>query len=381
MSTNLMPAIVIAGPPHSGKSVLAFELGRRLQQMGIAHYVLQAVPDGEGRWFMESGPQAGAELRRQAKTEFSSGYVRHMLQVIDGRPAPFLVDSGGAPRGDQFQILRACTHSVLLYRQPQELEPWRAQLAALNLQPVAELQSTLTQQEAITQSAPLLQGLIAGLERQPEARRFGACFEALLQLTAGICHYEAHLLEPLHLAQAPYPALLERELAARLQPPLEGAWLPERLAEAAAMVQQGQSLALYGRGPVWLAAALALRAWPRMAAVFDLRYGWVRLPSLRVGSSAELRAELGSWGQAELLEISLPLGWLSKGPLRLPDLQGRGGLVLSGRLPRWAFAALARGVFRQRSWIAVRDARLADQAVVVHSNSPVIQTGDLLHRS
>jgi CRISPR-associated protein Csx3 len=76
-----------------------------------------------------------------------------------------------------------------------------------------------------------------------------------------------------------------------------------------------------------------------------------------------------------VLEVSLP-GLLA--PTDLPRLLaaaqaavpagGREGVVLSGRLPVWAFAALAHH-YHPRPWVATFDPRL-NGAVVVESHLP-----------
>jgi len=45
---NQFPALMIGGPPHSGKSVLAYSLTQALRARQIDHYLLRACPDGEG---------------------------------------------------------------------------------------------------------------------------------------------------------------------------------------------------------------------------------------------------------------------------------------------------------------------------------------------
>ncbi len=54
---ELFPAIAIGGPPHSGKSVLAYSLSKALRARQVAHYVLRAFPDGEGDWANEADPK------------------------------------------------------------------------------------------------------------------------------------------------------------------------------------------------------------------------------------------------------------------------------------------------------------------------------------
>jgi len=38
---NPFPAVVIGGPPHSGKSVLTYLLTRQLRALRVEHYVLR----------------------------------------------------------------------------------------------------------------------------------------------------------------------------------------------------------------------------------------------------------------------------------------------------------------------------------------------------
>ena len=56
-SSNRLPAVLVGGPPHSGKSVLIYSLSQALRARGIDHYALRACPDGEGDWSNEALPQ------------------------------------------------------------------------------------------------------------------------------------------------------------------------------------------------------------------------------------------------------------------------------------------------------------------------------------
>ena len=51
---NQLPAVLIGGPPHSGKSVLIYSLSQALRARGVAHYALRACPDGEGDFSNET---------------------------------------------------------------------------------------------------------------------------------------------------------------------------------------------------------------------------------------------------------------------------------------------------------------------------------------
>jgi CRISPR-associated protein Csx3 len=51
---NLLPAVLIGGPPHAGKSVLFYSLTQALRERNIRHHAIRACPDGEGNWSQES---------------------------------------------------------------------------------------------------------------------------------------------------------------------------------------------------------------------------------------------------------------------------------------------------------------------------------------
>lgn len=382
MRTNLFPAILIAGPPHSGKSVLAYLLSQRLRKQEVAHYLLRAVPDGEGDWYLEGDPSVVRALRVKHKTGYSRAFVQHMRSIIEGRLLPLLVDVGGRPQGVQLEILKACTHSILLFRTPSERQDWRDLLAGTDLLPVAELQSSLDSAELVYQDKPVLQAVITGLERDISTRKAGTTFEALLERVAGICHYEAAFLEREHLRHAPFHPLLERELATKINPHREVPliWEASHLSRLKGSFQAGQPIAVYGRGPVWLGAWLAIQALPAPVAIFDVRYGWVIVPEVEITPHPQLQYRFipynlfdeGTW-----IEIVIPGGILERNDIRLPPIPGAGGAVLSGKLPRWAFAALARKLSKERPWVGIYVPALGG-AIVVHSVSPSVAVGDFL---
>lgn len=385
MMTNLFPAILLAGPPHSGKSVLSYMLSQKLRDQGIAHYLLRAVPDGEGDWFLESDPDQARILKLKHKENFTAKFVDHMTAVIQNRLLPLLVDIGGQPQGDQFRILKACTHSILLYRTEDEFDRWQEHLGDLGLLPVAELRSSQGSVEQIMAHKPVLQAVITGLERHREARREGPTFTALFERVAGICNYKAEYLEKEHLRRAPFPVLNESNLANELGISPQGMaphWRPEHLAELKKRTPAGRPYALYGRGPVWLAAMLAAHALPAPAAIFDVRFGWVTLAEAGNAPASGLEFSVTPFGEKGNLiwvEILIPGGILEDERAGLPPLPAAEGIVLSGKLPRWTFAALARELAPRYTWVGVDQPVLAG-AVIVHSISPNFSVGEIIRR-
>jgi CRISPR-associated protein Csx3 len=384
MQTNPFPAILLAGPPHSGKSVLSFLLTEQLRQMRVPHYLLRAAPDNEGDWFFTGDLEAVRILRARDKRGFTKAFVAQQRQVIEKRWLPLLVDIGGRPQGEQFDLIRACTHSVLLYPNQDDYTVWRAHLADAGLLPVAELHSQLKAPDRITQDRPVLTGVISGLQREKELRRAAATFGALLDRIAGIFQTDEASLERIHLPLAPWPVLLERDLAREVGIPLAQKiyWKPENLAQLERIVPAGQSYALYGRGPVWLAAMLAVRALPASFAFFDARFGWLETPAVHQrGTKNCLDVTYTQYGNGLWADLRLPKGGvLEPGPLTVTAPPAADGIILSGKLPRWAFAALTRAFAKKQTWIATDDPN-SNRAIVVFSRSESLPVSSLLPRA
>lgn len=384
MNINLFPAIVLAGPPHSGKSVLAFMLTQQLRRLKVAHYLLRAVPDGEGNWFLQGNESIVRSLRMKNKGKYTSKFLSHMESIIESRPLPLLVDIGGKPQPSQMGILDVCTHSILLYRTEAERDEWKTRLENLHLLPIAEIRSSLVEDDLIKSDGPILTGVITGLEREQDQRKQGVMLAALTKRLAGICFYDEEFLQKVQLQHAPYPVLTEQELATSigLNPDDHGMlrWTTDALNQAAQRVLPGSTLALYGRGPVWLAAMIAARCWPADMIIFDVRYGWVKTPVVKIGKSDifctnyTILPDGFGWLECLLTEDALDLG-----DLRVEHLPTHSGIVLSGRLPRWAFAALTRYFMACSDWVALDDPGLG-KIVVVHSSISTISIGDTIDR-
>ncbi|MEJ5198633.1 MAG: CRISPR-associated protein Csx3 [Anaerolineae bacterium] len=368
--TNLLPAILIAGPPHSGKSVLAYLLSRRLREAQVPHILLRAAPDGEGDWFYQ-GPEE-VRLRQRRKGVYTASLLAEMEAAIRRRNLPMLVDIGGRPRDAQFRLFDACTHVIHLWREADDRRQWEAWLEERSLIPIATLQSQLTLPDHITSDVGPLQGIITGLERSnPQP---GPLFERVLERVRGICSYPPEALEAEHLRRAPegIPVRTVAQLAAEagIRPAERGLWwAPEHLPLVTARLPAGRPLALYGRGPLWLYAAVAARVAPAPFHLFDARfYGWMQPPSVRLNSRrTNLEFTLAIQKAADEIRLRFDLlphhHVLHPRPIHVPPLPGDGPVVLDGKMPAWMVAALARAL-RERPRLAVYDATLNQDVVL-----------------
>ena len=122
LTPNLLPAILVAGPPHSGKSVLAYLLSQRLREAHVPHILLRAAPDGEGDWSYQSDTEV--RVRQRQKGAFTADLIEDLMQAIHNRSLPMLVDIGGRPRESQFRLFDACTHVIHLWRATEDHLEW-----------------------------------------------------------------------------------------------------------------------------------------------------------------------------------------------------------------------------------------------------------------
>lgn len=179
-------AILVGGPPHSGKSVLTYSLTTALRKRRIEHYVVRACPDGEGDWSNEAHPDT-VKLVRQ-KGRFTSDFVGQVVRDLGRRHLPLLVDVGGKPQPDQEVIFVQCTHAVLIARDEAALDEWRAIAQRTGVSVIAELFSDLETEPALLETGNLLRARLNGLERGHMLE--GPVFDVLVE------HLAAYLWEP-----------------------------------------------------------------------------------------------------------------------------------------------------------------------------------------
>ncbi|NNJ13656.1 hypothetical protein EKD04_025350 [Chloroflexales bacterium ZM16-3] len=368
----LFPAILVGGPPHSGKSMLVYRLSQALRQRGVAHYALRASPDGEGGWSYESDPAIATALRRRAKTDWTPDLAVALHQAIAGRHLPLLVDAGGKLSAEIESLADVCTHAVLIAAQGGDLAPWRALIEGSGLVLVADLISDRYGVASIINATGVLYGVISGLT--PELSPAGPCFAALASRIAQICAYSADELYRSHLALTDIELVLHIERAIYPLPPRDGnAWQPDDLLPLLASLPDGEPLAVYGAGPTWLYTALAAFSHPQRFEIFDARYGWISPPILTLGGDPRdaIISIAARTDRPDLtrVELALPRGYIEPeeaAGLTIPPIATGQGVVLDGRLPNWLWCGLVRA-YADAAWVAIYRPRDND-AVIVHTN-------------
>jgi len=379
---NLLPAVALGGPPHSGKSVLAYSLTQTLRERGCLHCLLRAYPpDGEGDWFLTGEQQQVRHFR--IKGADSEAWLPLLKRDLARRQLPLLVDLGGLPTLEQETLLDSCTHAIVLAPDDDTQKAWRACMQRHGLILLADLHSELQGKPRLDAEVPLLRGTLTGLERGTRAS--GAAYEALVTRLERLFGYAAPGLKSHHLRSAPTELVVDLALlAARLGRSAQR-WQPGDLQSVLDYLPKGEPVALYGRGPNWLYAAVAKWACPAPFFLFDIRLGWVEAPALDTGEpspDAPLRVSAQADASATKLLFNVPdayLDILEAAALRMPPCSAEQGIILSGKLPQWLWAALVRACDRKVPWIAVVQPQVHG-AVVVHSRVPEVAVGQVISK-
>ncbi len=378
---ELFPAIMVGGPPHSGKSVLVYSLTQVLRKQDVAHYVLRAYPDGEGDWANETDQTLVRRIR--VKGDGTPQWIDHICRDIANRHLPLIVDVGGRPTQWQEAVFDHCTHAILLTPHEVAQTEWKELVAKHGLSVLAVLHSILAGDDFVQGTHPILQGQISRLERGQMAQ--GPVFEALVDLLGNLFAYDEVELRNAHLSLAPTELVVE---LSRIGQTLGlgddwHRWLPEHLPILLDYLPDKTPIGLYDRGPNWLYAALTLHVDPAQLYQFDVRLGWVIPPALTISptlSTSVLNTRLVNHKTYTWLEVTLTKSYLdyneAKG-LPVPPLPPDQGVILSGKLPLWLWTALTLA-YRNAPWIAIFQPQLDSQAIVIASQDESKSIGNLI---
>lgn len=384
LSPDTLPAVLIGGPPHSGKSVLTYSLSQALRARQVEHYVLRACPDGEGDWANEA--QTGLVRQIRVKGAWTSQWVSSILRDISRRHLPLLVDVGGKPTAEQEQLFDVCTHAILLTPHETARLEWLALAARHRLPVIADLHSQLDGEGFVSTTFPILQGRVTGLERGTTAH--GPAFEALVTQLANLLARDRTTLRQQHLAMAPVELAVDLERVAHalgIAPPGQHfLWQPTHLPALLDYLPAAKPLAIYGRAPVWVYAALAGLAAPAPLVSFDVRLGWVTPPTVHwgaVSTSSPVRVTLQSEDDHVRYDCQLPTAYIDRDELDTlvaPEPSPHHGVVLNGKLPQWLWTALTPALASRTPWVAVYWPQGDQQAIVVASRDPQHPIGTLV---
>lgn len=172
------PAILIGGPPKSGKSVLSRALDLTLESKGLKNtiHLHRAQWDGEGDWFADmenrnlakalSKQYRGKPVNPQAFFQTQGRIVDEIRQAMN----LVLVDFGGLPQPSDVILLERCTHYIIISSQPELIPYWHEFCGQQGkLTPLAVIHSVLEERLEVLQMKPYLE-IIAGSWHHSQTR-------------------------------------------------------------------------------------------------------------------------------------------------------------------------------------------------------------------
>ncbi|MDY7006105.1 MAG: CRISPR-associated protein Csx3 [Cyanobacteriota bacterium] len=130
-------AILIGGPPDSGKSVFSYALRCSLleKDKSLKVFIHRANWDGEGNWVLEMSDRDTATKLKEANTrrvhklgkkmmnnyfDYHAKAIKNIRDVMD----IVLVDVGGMVQDEKKPILEQCTHYIIISRYEEEVGIW-----------------------------------------------------------------------------------------------------------------------------------------------------------------------------------------------------------------------------------------------------------------
>ena len=380
---NLLPAVLLGGPPHAGKSVLLYNLTHALQELGVRHHAIRACPDGEGNWYQEGDLETMNTIRVPGK--WTEAFIQQTSLSLEHRCLPFLVDMGGTPKERDVPLFSQCTHAVLLVKDddPEATKCWHAMVDKANLQLLAQLTSQLHGTSTITSLAVPFEGSITSLERHSQLVREEPVFQMLVERIADLFNSFSPLqLEQTYLQQAPFEEPIDLPTALRRYTNSTW-WQREMLAPFLASLPRQTPLSTHGKAPSWLYAALAVHDDTQPFYLFDpkLPFGWVTPAKVRFGTeqSPEITIKVHMYDAITVLNITFPydrIGYFQPEPLAFPSIERDKGLIFDGRIPNWLLTALVR-LYKEAgvAWIAVYYPQ-SQKAIIVYSRVERYNPGD-----
>lgn len=201
VNPSACPAILIGGPPNSGKSVFSNALRSQLMK-ALPHcriYLHRASWDGEGNWTYESDtPMVERFVQRNEfrihenpqTAKLIPDYYRHHARVVEnlrGLSDCVLVDVGGMPQVEKQPLLEQCTHYIVISRLAEAVEKWH-QFCKPTLQPVAVVHSVLETTQKIDCQGPIL-AVTSGPWTDSASVNFPICvLERCAEIILGFSH-------------------------------------------------------------------------------------------------------------------------------------------------------------------------------------------------
>jgi CRISPR-associated protein Csx3 len=162
---RLGAALLIVGPPDSGKSVLSHALFNALMADYPDIFLQRAQWDGEGNWILELPDTATSEeqeaFKLAYKGELTDAFYPYQAQAIlqlRRQKSLVIVDVGGKVQPEKQPVLEACSHYLIISSKSDEVKKWHEFCRdRSNLRCLSVITSSLDRIEIIHRREPFLE--------------------------------------------------------------------------------------------------------------------------------------------------------------------------------------------------------------------------------
>lgn len=348
--------IVIAGPPHSGKSVFLGGLCDNLPR--DARYLFRACPDGEGTWTWKD--EKSSRFRR--KGQFTRQQVDWYCEKLrKNNMSPIvLVDIGGRTSDENRRILveGEVDAAIILAGDLQAVPEWVEFMEECGVEIIATIHSEYNG-DTDNDVAPVMS--VHHLERgedvsaRPTIQKVA---EKILSLVSAEPERAAMAKENTMIKEITISKLAEEIGKGEVERTLPSGkivsqvcWEGADLVNIARLLhaqEKGAVVRIDGAAPAWLVTALVHECHPSAVQV-NSPDGFIDIgcqkPGEKSGENLEWKVEDGDDGwiivTVQQLDPSVPLDPEDMGTWAPPTLPMGSKIILSGRMPNWGMASIA----------------------------------------
>ncbi|MGI0485041.1 CRISPR-associated ring nuclease Crn3/Csx3 [Pantanalinema rosaneae CENA516] len=158
----LCPALMVVGPPDSGKSVFSYAVFQALLPESPDVYLQRANWDGEGNYVLElpdhDDPEEFKATNKGQLTDRFFPYHAQSILNLRRQKSLVIVDVGGKVQPEKLPLLEACSHYLIISSQPETITSWHEFCHARgNLTPISVIHSVLHECEIFHQGEPYLE--------------------------------------------------------------------------------------------------------------------------------------------------------------------------------------------------------------------------------
>ncbi|RRR68660.1 MAG: hypothetical protein EI684_17360 [Candidatus Viridilinea halotolerans] len=377
----LFPAIIVNSAAPADGQRRVYQMSQYLCASNIAHYVLWADQLGVAGWSDQTLPEA--PLR--PPTALVPHQVAALAQAIQKRHLPLLVDVSNLDPAGAEEIAARCTHALLSATDSPTDQPW---LELSRLHGLVLLRDSkkdgFGRGEALPENPhPTLKFQEEYLENYSINASADYYYKQLVQL----CQYSAEECYRAHVTRTAIDLVLHLERAIYPLPAHpNGTWSATELPQLLQSLPSGEALAIYGRAPNWLYAALASFSAPAPCMIFDACYGWVAPLPLHQSSNPTSGPLAGQWlhHTKEYKRLRLATDHIPPSALAgqsIPNAPAGEGLILDGQLPAWLWVALVRAYQPSAAWLAIHRHETDDAIIVYTTNQERYRVGTTIRNA